>query len=134
VFLDPQHILVTTSFDDEVLDQDGDTTSLNPKEVGIWSLRDNGWVARTELAERTGTVMSLGGAFLGFYENPRLFDPEDGDVALRWDDLFSGHQTISIILGETKQALPPLALDPMRHRFAVAGPNSVTVIALGQDR
>lgn len=131
VFLDSDHILVTTSFDDEVLDQDAGATSLNPKEVGIWSIRDNDRVARTRLAERTGTVMALRGSFLGFYEHPRLFDPEDGSVVLRWDDLFSGRQTSSIILGDSQQALPPLALDPVRHRFAVADDETVTVVQLG---
>lgn len=131
VFLDSDTILVTTSFDDEVLDQEeADATSLNPREAGVWSLRDSAWVTKTGLAEQTGTVMSLGGPFLGFYEHPRLFDPDDGSVVLRWEDLFSGRQTSSIILGEAKQALPPLALDPFRHRFAVAGHDTVTVVQL----
>jgi hypothetical protein len=130
VFLDAEHVLVTMSFDEDVLDEEADDASLGPKEAGIWSLADSKWVTRTSLTERTGTVMSLGGPFVGFYEHPRLFASGDGSVVGRWDDLVSGRQTSSIIAGETKSTLPPLALDPLRCRFAVAGPESVTLVSL----
>jgi hypothetical protein len=78
---------VTTSVDDEVLNPDAGTTSLNPKEARIWSIRDDALAARTRLAERTGALMSPLGSFLGFYEHPRLFDPDDGSFVLRLDDL-----------------------------------------------
>jgi hypothetical protein len=131
VFLNSDHMLVSTSFDDEVLDDERDGTSLDPREAGAWSLRENKSVTRATLGERTGTLMSLGGPFLGFYEHPRLFDPATGRVTHRWDDLFTGRQTSSILIAEGGQMPPPLALDPVGRRFAVANQDTVTVVSLG---
>jgi len=123
------NVLVSTSFDEEVLDDDADDLCLRPKEVGVWSLTKSNWTTRAMLGERTGTLMPVDGHFVGFYGHPRLFRTDKGRVVASWDDLSSGAQTSSI-LSDTELP-PPLALDPPRRRFAVATTEGVTVVQLG---
>lgn len=124
-FLDDDRVLIATSPEDERLDGDGELT---PGELAVWSLEGRTWLERTRLAERTGTVMPVGDEHLvGFHGHPRLFEIATGQVVERWESLDSGDQTSSILTGPVP---PPLALDPDRHRFAVASASAVTVVDL----
>jgi hypothetical protein len=62
-----------------------------------------------------------------FYDHPKLVSLETGEVVLRWDDLDTGKQRC-YSLEQTK--LPPLALDAKNHRFAIGGPEKITIIQL----
>jgi hypothetical protein len=68
---------------------------------------------------------------ISFYRHPKVVSLETGEVVMRWDDLDSGEQASSIIWG-LGRALPPLALDPERRRFAVAGAKEITVIQIDE--
>ena len=53
-----------------------------------------------------------------------LLDPASGWRRYELDELATGRRL-------TSRDTPPLALDPPRRRFAVAGPEHITVVQLG---
>lgn len=65
---------------------------------------------------------------VSFYDHPKLVDLSSGRVLARWPALSTGRQTSGII--HHLAPLPPLALDPVHRRFAVAGDGSITVVQL----
>ena len=82
------------------------------------------------LEEPVGTLMPVGGYVVGFFEHPKLFNLKTGKIEYRWDEIMSGDQNSSIIWHH-KEKLPSIALDSQNKRFAVAGPEEITVIQLG---
>ncbi len=65
---------------------------------------------------------------LGFYEYPKLFDLQTGAVVQSWPDIRTGKQMSSIIWH--MDPVPPIALDSINGRFAVANESEITVIQL----
>ncbi|HEX2513603.1 MAG TPA: hypothetical protein VH257_02795 [Chloroflexota bacterium] len=134
-------LLVATSEPLDALDDDylEFTSGLGPRRLARVSLRPAGarpaagptptFLSQVTVSERLGTLMALDGYVVGFYDHPKLVDVRTGEVVARWPDLRTGRQAGSIIRGQGP--LPPLALDPPRRRFAVAGPEHITVVQLG---
>jgi hypothetical protein len=82
------------------------------------------------LEETAGTIMPVSNEyFVGFHEHPKLFEISSGKVVQRWPEINSGKQNSSIL--HHLETIPPIALDPMRQRFAVADSSKITVIQLG---
>lgn len=80
--------------------------------------------------EVLGRMMPVGHTHvMGFYLHPTLVELATGRVVHRWTDLNTGPR-----LGSTSgfDALPPLALDPKRRRFAVGNGAEVVVVTLGE--
>lgn len=101
-------------------------------ELGRWSLREKRWISRTRLDEHLGRLMPVGDFVVSFFEHPKLVDTRTGEVVFRWSDLASGNERTSIWLGgEEKNTRPPLAVDPMNARFALADNTGITVVHLG---
>lgn len=99
--------------------------------VAQYDIKEARIKTKSELQTLPGTIMPVGDDhFVGFYECPKLFEISSGKIIQSWPELDSGKQTSSIIAGN-QAPLPPLALDPERHRFAVANPKSITVVQLG---
>ena len=76
-----------------------------------------------------GTLMPMGDVAMSFYETPKLLDIATGKVLQHWPELSSGRQNSSIIWHVGR--IPPIALDPLKRRFAVADLDNITVVQLG---
>lgn len=127
-------LLLVTSIDDYYDPDDVDPTEedlLEPDSIGVYDLYARSFRTKARLTEPAGTLMPLGEDYaIGFYQHPMLIDLKTGAILRKWEDLNSGAQLSSIIWGH-KEKLPPLALDPVNKRFAVASEQEITVILLG---
>lgn len=126
-WLSSDQIAVSTNPDDEP-PEESDPAELEPGELGVWSIANRQWIARSKPGGHTGTLHAIGGLVLALYEHARLLDPATGGVIDEWPGLATGTQTSSILMNE--QPLPPVAVDAANRRFAVASGNVATVIQL----
>jgi len=125
-FVDSDRVLLSSNLGAEDFAYDR-VSPFRTGHVGIFDLRRDAFELVTGLSERVGSMLWLGdGMFVGFYETPRVFDLATGKVTFRWPDIATPRQDSSIILHY--ESLPPLALDPVRRRFAVAANDRITVI------
>ncbi len=62
-----------------------------------------------------------------FFRRPRLIALATGKIVHEWTDIDSGEAVSSIV---RRLPRPPLALDPARARFAVAGKQGIDVITI----
>jgi len=105
-----------------------DTKEPKPYLAGC-SLGERKVLFSTPLEAIPGTIMPAGPEHtVGFYGHPKLFENRSGNVVHEWPELKSGQQNSSIIHHVEK--IPPLALDPIRKRFAIADEKQITVIQL----
>ena len=126
-FGDDRVLVAATS--EEQLDEDEVEGKLQPRELGLWSLKENRWLSRVEVAEPMGTIMPIDETVcLSLYEHPKLVDLRTGDVTGRWPQIDSGTQVQSILTAATLP--PPTALDPACRRFAIADTEAITVVDL----
>jgi hypothetical protein len=126
-WLTPDQIVLSTNPEQEPL-ADSDPAALDPGELGVWSLAQRQWIARSTPGGHTGTLHAIGGHVLVLYGHPRLLDPATGAVIDEWPALATGTQTSSILVNQ--QPVPPVAVDAANCRFAVADDNTVAVIQL----
>ena len=106
----------------------GETNDEAPR-LGVYSIEANTILSFCALDSPAGTLMPLGDVAVSFYESPKLLEVATGKVLHRWPDLLSGRQNSSIIRDTDR--IPPIALDPLKRRFAVADSENITVIQLG---
>ena len=122
--------LILTS--DDVFFDAGDEKNtdelLKPDQVGVYNIDDKHYRFIAPLTEPSGLLMPVSDAVVGFYDHPKLIDLCSGEITVRWPELSTGTQNSSIHREET----PPLALDAINHRFAVADEEKITVIQIGQ--
>lgn len=97
--------------------------------LGIYSIQAKAVVNSLALDSPAGTLMPVGDVAVSFYESPKLLDLATGKVLYRWPELSTGLQNSSII-GHLDR-IPPIALDPVNRRFAVADSENITVVQLG---
>jgi hypothetical protein len=97
--------------------------------VGIFNISESRVKQFARVTETVGTIMPLGEFVVGFYEHPKLIELSTGKILYRWEELSTGKQNSSII--RNLDAIPPIALDPARKRFAVVSSETITVIELG---
>jgi hypothetical protein len=86
-------------------------------------------ISSATMTEPAGTLMPVGDHVVCFYRHPRLVDQRTGLTVTAWPELASGVQNSSIM--HHHDAPPPIAIDAQRMRFAVVGPDAITVIQLG---
>ncbi|MBA3936232.1 MAG: hypothetical protein H0X38_02135 [Planctomycetes bacterium] len=108
-------------------EQDNGTNS----RVSVVDLTSLATISSVPTTEPVGTLMPVGDHAVCFYHHPRLVDLHSGLVVTAWPELASGLQNSSIM--HHHDAPPPIALDAKRMRFAVAGPDAITVIQLGHE-
>ncbi|MGJ5816079.1 hypothetical protein [Paludibaculum fermentans] len=125
-FLGKDEVVLAST--DEVVNDDIPATGIGPRKLGVWSIDKREWRLQTGLVEPAGTIMPWGEWVISFYECPKAIEIASGAIVHRWDNIYSGKQVGSIELGTP--APPPMALDPQNGRFAVGGPNGVTVVTL----
>jgi hypothetical protein len=68
---------------------------------------------------------------VAFYGHPRLISLGDGAVVHVWEELRSGFQSSSILLG-SKASPPALALDATNSRFALANDDEIIVVDVAE--
>ena len=126
-----EHVLVMGNADREPIDDD--PNALGPGQLGRWSLPAARWETRVSLAEPAGILMPLGTHAVSFYEHPKLIHVTTGKVVHCWTEFRTGRHRSSygVLPLQGEEATPPLALDPLRSRFAVADATGVTAIELG---
>jgi hypothetical protein len=125
-FLGDDSLVVTST--DEVINPDVPVTGLGPMRLGVWSIADEKWTSVVELPQTCGTMMPWRDWVISFHEYPKAIELATGQVVHRWEEIYSGRQVGAIELGTPTP--PPLALDPIGGRFAVGGPDGVTVVTL----
>jgi hypothetical protein len=94
-------------------------TSLRLPSLGIatFDAASRACIATWKLGYPPGTMMAAGfDHVVTFFNHPRLVSLVSGEVVHEWIDLESGEQISSLDRART----PPLALDPLHGRFAVA--------------
>lgn len=75
--------------------------------------------------------MAVGSEYVvGFFENPKLIHVASGNTEHIWQEIDSGKQQCSIHRVSYSGALPPVAMDPLNTRFAVADKDSITIVQL----
>ncbi|GDY13693.1 hypothetical protein LBMAG53_25710 [Planctomycetota bacterium] len=108
-------------------EQDNGTNAM----VSVVDLTSMATISSATITEPAGTLMPVGDHVVCFYRHPRLVDLRSGLTVMAWPDLASGVQNSSIM--RHHDAPPSIALDTQRRRFAVAGPDAITVIQLGNE-
>ena len=94
-----------------------------------YSIQANAVLTSCVLDFPAGTLMPLGDVAVSFYESPKLLDLATGKVLHRWPELSTGRQNSSIVYHSDR--VPPIALDTLNQRFAVADSEAITVVQLG---
>ena len=101
-----------------------------PSTIAVYNLDTMSRVSLALLEEDAGTLMAVGRRHvLGLFGHPKLIELATGRVVHAWPEIVSGQQRGSIC-PETEIAI---ALDPVRGRFAVAGPRQIAVITLNPE-
>jgi hypothetical protein len=123
-------LVLTSQMDAEDLgDPEERLTDLIPGSIAVYDVRRKSYASVALLEAEAGTLMPVGmHHVVGFYEHPKLIHTASGRILHRWPDLATGKQLSSISFGV--EQLPPLALDPIGRRFAVATDDGITVITL----
>jgi hypothetical protein len=121
--------------DDHTLMMVGDDGGESGKEMSFlvqFNLKTRHVVSEVKLEEAAGTIFPISSQYLiSFYKHPKVIDIASGKIVHRWPELNSGQQNSSIIWHN--EQLPPLALDPLNGRFALADTSGITVIHLGSS-
>jgi hypothetical protein len=97
--------------------------------LGSYNIQANAILTSCVLDFPAGTLMPLGDVAVSFYESPKLLELATGKVLHRWPELSTGRQNSSIVSDIDR--VPPIALDPLNRRFAVADSEAITVVQLG---
>jgi len=126
----PDGRLIVTSAreaEDFLDDEPGDR--LRPGMIGIYDFDERSFLTLARLEDEAGTLMPVGREHaVGFFDHPKLIEVSTGRVIHRWPDLKTGRQTSSIMWHNPLP--PPIALDPIAGRFAVASEEHITVVTL----
>jgi hypothetical protein len=128
-FLPDGRIVISTSA--ETLNgEDGEKGAIGPNALTLYDPNTGEVVSSITIPEVVGTLMPVdSGTAVGFYGHPKLFSLKTGEVLRRWEGIDSGKQTSSILADNT--VIPPIALDPLNRRFAVADASGVSVVTIG---
>jgi hypothetical protein len=101
--------------------------------ICIFELNESKLLSTIYPEAMVGTMMPVGEEYVvGFYEHPKLFSLQTGRVVQSWPQINSGNQLSSIIWH--KVVIPPMALDPVNRRFAVASESEITVVQFEKSR
>jgi len=106
----------------------GDARCLHPNGIVVYDIPSDSCVRSVQLKQPAGTIMPIGEErVVAFYEHPRLVSLIDGTILEEWQDIPSGTQVSSIIQDYRP---PPMALDSVNRRFAVAEGDKIHVVVI----
>jgi hypothetical protein len=118
-------VLVGTS---DTLNENDPEPRVHPYGIAVYDLASRSFVQSVGIGEVSGPLMPLGqNHAVCFYRHPKIVDLRSGEVVARWEDIDTGNQRSSILYDSQ---LPPLAMDVEHRRFAVFGPQGITVVEL----
>lgn len=126
-FADDERIVVAGS--DTFYQEEEGGEGIRPGEIGVYNFATRRFESISRLEQAAGTLMPVGDHAIGFFEQPKLIHLATGEVVARWPELHTGKQNSSIVPDIEKP--PPLALDSLNRRFAVADEEAITIIQLG---
>jgi hypothetical protein len=106
------------------------TVRLGTSSVAVFDVPSRRYVRSFRLAEPPGTMMRVDDTHVvSFFRYPKVISLATGEVVREWKELETGTQTSSIC-HHVSPSIPPMALDPMRRRFAVADSDAIHVVTL----
>ena len=126
-WLDGDRLAVATG--EEFLDDD-ETPALGPRQLGVWSLSARRWIHRSRVDFPIGTLIARGDTVVSLYGHPRLIDVTTGAVMAEWPTVEVPRRDGSY--GVPHIPTPVVALHPDGTRLAVAQPESIAIIHLGE--
>ena len=128
-FLDDDQLVVATSEETFFGEEDfEDPKYLRPQSLAVWSCAQQRIVSRVKFPGLVGTMLPIEGRHvIGFFDFPKVIDLTTGEVVASLPEIKTGKQTSSII--HHMEALPPLAIDSVRKRFAVVNDQVIHVFA-----
>ncbi|WP_116813539.1 hypothetical protein [Steroidobacter cummioxidans] len=98
------------------------------RELRIYDLATAAVLASTRPPEKVGSMMAVGAHhLLTLHEHPRLLHIPSNEIIRSWPEIRSGTQ-ISGILMDRRHLPPPMALDPVNARCAIASSNCIHVL------
>ncbi|WNG23671.1 hypothetical protein F0U62_06225 [Cystobacter fuscus] len=110
--------------DDTPFGDGGETSDVR---LGVYSLTDRRFVSMALAQQALGTLMAMDDYAVGFFGHPHRIELATGRVVESWPELATGQQSSSII-GFLKSKPPPIAMDPVRRRFAVGTDKGIEII------
>lgn len=124
-------LLGGVSDEGEPLSEEAETTRkrrLSEKGIAVYDVRSKSYILSVEIGEVPGAMMPVGERHaVCFYRHPKLISLETGEVLQRWEDLSTGAEASSRS-DDVKR--PPVAIDAGNQRFAVFGPDGITVLQI----
>jgi hypothetical protein len=131
-FIDNNKIAIAEFSEKEEYENEDDenpTRVYESRTLSIYELTSCKQIFSMETEKTIGTFMPLDSkTIVSFFEYPKLISLETGKVLHEWKEMKTGKQTSSIIWGI--EPVPPLALDPQNHRFAVATDENISVVQI----
>jgi hypothetical protein len=110
--------------------EEGGSARLRPSGLAVFDVLLRRYIRSFRLSNPPGTMMRVGDDHVvSFYRYPKLISLLTGEIVQAWEDLATGMQTSSVCQ-DVIESVPPMALDPVRRRFAVADPEAIHVVVL----
>jgi hypothetical protein len=127
VFIDDDRLLLSCNSDSD--DFGDNETPFRPGSLAVFNLVTGQYEHATAVNETVGEMLWLGdGLVVGLDGCPRVFDIRSGEIVFRWPDIATGPRSGSICVKHEDRR--PIALDPLRRRFAVAHKNGISAVLL----
>lgn len=126
-FLGADRLVIASS--EEAYNEEFQENEIRTSSICLWDIPSAKILSQVELEEPAGTLMPLDEDFaVGFFQHPKIISLKTGKIVQRIEDLNSGKQTSSII--HHHEAIPPMAIDATRKRFAIASEDEIVVVEL----
>jgi len=125
-FLDDNYVFVGSS--DEFINEP-DSDNLGANTIALWSLESNDYIASISCNSPIGELLPIDQRYVvSFYKHPRLWDMNKKIMVHEWSDINSGTKRNSFAPAYNEQPYPPLAIDHIKKRFAVADRENIYVV------
>jgi hypothetical protein len=124
-WLDDDRIAIATT-DEGVPDGADEADRLGPRQIGVWSIRNERFLHRTTVHYPVGTMIACGDLVVTLFGHPRLVEPATGAILAEWPDVNAGVKSGSY--GVIHVPTPITALHPDRTRLAIVQPDGIAVL------
>ena len=127
-FLDERRLAVVQEGEG---DTDEDAGACASRTLRIFDLETSDELATIHPAQKLGTMMPVGREhLLSLHDHPKLIHLPSNEIVHAWPEIRSGIQ-VSSILTIKNTIPPPIALDPIRRRCAIAADDHIHVLLFG---
>ena len=119
-------VIADDDYEENELDED-ELPLAPPGKIVHYLFPENKTASCADLQAPAGIIQPFtAGHVISFYQHPAIINIASGQVIARWEDIRTGGQKSSIVT--QRDLLVPIAVDPVRMRFAVASEDEITVI------